>query len=110
MSDADELARTLSGVAGQLAAAMLAADDEASRLIGAASAPLTPRRTGDLAASARFGGGTVTYTSDHAVPVFGGTATMAARPWVLTAAYSSEADWMAAYVAAAEKALDTIRT
>lgn len=97
------LAASLHELAAELAADMVAADDEAARFIGAAAGPLTPHRTGTLAASARFGGGLVSYTAPYAVPVFART------PWALDAAKSKQEQWTAIYVAALTASLNTVR-
>ena len=81
---------------------------EASRLALASSR--APRRTGALAAAdradvTRTGWGLVNG-QPYAVPVFGGTPTMSARPWLLGAATGTEAAWTDLYATHVQQLLD----
>jgi hypothetical protein len=61
--------------------------------------------SGELLRSGVFGGGQIIYTADHAVPVFGGTATMPARPWVIEAWDNNSPAVLAAYETVLDEAL-----
>lgn len=81
---------------------------EAAKLALAASRP--PRATGALAAAdraevTRAGWGLVNG-KPYAVAVFGGTRHMRARPWLLTAATSTEPRWVDAYRTHVQQLLD----
>ena len=93
-------------VAAGFAPAMLTADDTASRLIGAQAQKTVPFATGELANSATFGAGLITYAAPHAVAVFGGTPTMVGRPWVTDAIHATEQETTALYVSALTDLLD----
>jgi hypothetical protein len=104
-SNIDRFAVDMSTAAEALPAEVVQADSAAAELVGRASLSTVPLASGALLRSGVFGGGQIVYTADHAVSVFGGTALMPARPWVIDAWDANEPGVLAAYETAVTEAL-----